>query len=92
MAYPFSRLQREQVIHDADGGDSVVVFWAAGTASAVDAEAFGQGRDVGAVGVFDPRVDDQLLQFKPIGGGHFTDTTTGTTWDLFGQARTGPLA
>lgn len=91
-AYPFGRLQREQVIHDAAGGEVVVVFWAAGTASAVDTDAFGQGRDVGAVGVFDPRIDDQRLQFKPIGGGRFQDTATGTIWDLFGVARAGPLA
>lgn len=92
VAYPFSRLRREAVIQDSAGGEPVVIFWAAGTASAVDADEFGRGRDVGAVGVFDPRIDGQRLDFEPTSDGRFRDRSSGTVWNLFGQAESGPLA
>jgi len=91
VAYPFSRLRREGAINDLLGSQPLVIFWAAGTASAVDSDQFGQGRDVGAVGVFDPRIDGRTLQFEPAGTERFRDTSSGTIWNLFGQAETGPL-
>jgi len=92
VAYPFSRLRREEAVHDSAGPLPLVVLWTAGTASAVDSDEFGQGRDVGAVGVFDRRLDGRLLAFEPIGGGRFRDTASGTIWNLLGQAESGPLA
>jgi hypothetical protein len=92
VAYPFSRLRRELVVQDAVGGERVVVFWAPGTASAVDSSAFGQGRDVGAVGVFEARIGDQVLRFEPTGDGRFRDTGSGSIWNLVGRAVSGPFA
>ncbi len=91
VAYPFSRLKQLRVIHDGAAPEPIVIFWAAGTASAVDAAEFGQGRDVGAVGVFDPRLGPDTLKFEPAGDDGFRDTTSGTTWNLFGQAVSGRL-
>ena len=59
----------------------MVIFWTAGTASALDAPAIANGRDVGATGVFDPRgrsfgvEDDQIV-----------DRETGSTWSITGEA------
>lgn len=90
VAYPFGRLKQSRVINDRAGPEPIVIFWTAGTASAVDAAEFGQGRDVGAVGVFDPRLGADTLRFEAQGNDGFRDTATGTTWNLFGQAVSGP--
>jgi hypothetical protein len=37
-------------------------------------------------------VDAQVLTFEPQGDDTFLDRETGTTWDLFGKAVSGPLA
>jgi hypothetical protein len=91
VAYPFRRLQQARVVNDLVGPDPVVIFWTPGAASAVDAGEFGQGRDVGAVGVFNRRVGSEVLAFEPSGPASFRDLSTGTTWNLFGQGVAGPL-
>lgn len=90
VAYPFARLRQTRVVNDRIGAEPVVVFWAAGAASAVDAGEFGQGRDVGAVGVFDRRVGADTLTFEAVGSDGFRDTASSTTWNLFGLAVAGP--
>jgi hypothetical protein len=83
---------------DADAGTTVlmdparnlVIFWQAGTASAVDTTDIGQGRDVGATGVFSPVAGDRMLSLAAADGG-FRDRETGSTWSLSGLALTGPL-
>ncbi len=62
-----------------------------GTASALDAGTVSGGRDVGATGVFSRVVDGEELQFEPQDGG-FVDDRTGSTWNVLGEAITGPLA
>ena len=92
VAYPFSRLAEERVVNDEIGGLPISVFWAPGTASALDAASVAGGRDVGATGVFSRRVDDRTLDFRTAGDGRFTDRQTGSVWNLLGEALTGPLA
>ena len=91
-AYVYDRLFDEQVIHDTLGGEALVVFWKAGTASAVDTGSIAEGRDVGTTGVFLRTVGDQVLTFKPGAEGSFIDEETGSTWDILGEAIAGPLA
>ncbi len=91
LAVPFSVLEKEPVVHFTLGGQDLVVFFKKGTASALDSEEIAEGRDVGAVGVFDPRVDGMKLAFKARGDA-FVDDATGSTWDLLGRAVAGPLA
>jgi len=91
-AYAFSLLARRRVIHDEIGALPVVVVWAPGTASALDAAAIRDGRDVGATAVFDRRVDGRVLTFEPAGDGRVRDRETGSVWLLSGRAVSGPLA
>ena len=76
----------------AEAGDlELVVFRTPGTASALDDRTIGAGNDVGAVGVFEVEIDGDRLQFA-VEVDRIVDTTTGSTWNVFGEAVDGPLA
>ena len=92
VAYAFSLLARRRVIHNEIGPHAFVVFWAPGVASALDASAIRDGRDVGAAAVFDRRVGGRMLSFEPAGNGRFRDRETGSLWLLSGRAVAGPFA
>ena len=92
VAYPFAHLAEVRVVNDEIEGLPVVVFWAPGTASALDAESVSGGRDVGATGFFSRRVANRTLDFRAAGAGRFTDRQTGSTWSLTGNAVSGPLS
>ncbi len=92
VASAFSLLARRRVINDEVGALHLVVFWTPGTASALDARAIRDGRDIGATAVFDRRLDGRVLSFEPGGGGRFRDRETGSVWLLSGRAVEGPLA
>ncbi len=72
-------------------GRPVVVWLEPGTVSALDGGAVDSGREVGASGAFRPRVRGRDLTFERTENG-FVDEQTGSTWDLFGEAVSGPLA
>ncbi|MEX2466095.1 MAG: DUF3179 domain-containing protein [Gemmatimonadota bacterium] len=92
VAYPFSELDDRRVVNDEIEGEAVVVFWAPGTASALDRSEIAEGRDVGSSGVFRATLGDRRLTFEPGDGDRFNDRETGSTWDVTGQAVGGPLA
>ncbi len=79
------------VVHDAVGGERIVIFYVAGTLSALDAAALERSRPIGATAVFSPIVGGRKLTFEAAGRG-FRDRETGTTWNLLGVALGGPLA
>jgi hypothetical protein len=91
VAYPLSLLSEQGVINDNLNGHDVVIFHQEGTSSALDAEAIALGQEVGATGVFDPRVNDQTLTFRQDGDA-ILDEETGTVWNVLGQATEGQLA
>ncbi len=91
VGYPFSALSEGKVVNDTVAGTPIVVFWAPGTASALDERTIARGRDVGSTGVFRSTVGDEALRFGAAGDGRFRDEATGTTWDLTGRAIDGPL-
>ncbi|HKX74267.1 MAG TPA: DUF3179 domain-containing protein [Acidimicrobiia bacterium] len=72
------------------GTTSLVVFWKAGQASALEDSSVAGGRDVGSVGVFSSVVDDQTLTFRVVDGA-FVDDQTGSTWDIAGRSTGGEL-
>ena len=76
---------------DIIGDTLVAVFWAPGTASALDAGSVASGRDVGAGVVFSRALDGQTLSFR-FNGGKIVDEQTGSEWNVLGQAVGGPLA
>lgn len=86
VAYPYRVLAargRAGVLHHR----GLVVFWRAGTASALDTEAIARGRDVGATGVFEARGRRFVAR-----DGFLLDRKTGSRWSLTGRAVSGPLA
>jgi hypothetical protein len=91
VAYPYDVLQKVRVVNDAVGGTDVVVLWAPGTASALDAGSVAGGRDVGAANVYTRTVDGQRLTFA-LDGDRIVDTETDSTWNILGQATAGKLA
>jgi hypothetical protein len=91
VAYPYTVLEEVQVVNDVVGRMPVVVFWAAGTASALDREAITTSRDVGAAVAYDRDYDGRVLNFQIVGS-EIVDQETGTTWNVLGQAVAGELA
>lgn len=92
LAYPFSALGERRVVNDDAGGSPLVVWWAPGTASALDAGVIADGRDVGSSGVFLREVNGRSLSFEPAGDGRYRDRETGSLWRFDGRAVQGPLA
>ena len=90
-AYPWPRLAGLRVIHDTVAGESLVILYRPGTLSALDEARIERSRAIGATGVFGRILEGRTLTFEPAGTG-FRDRETGTTWDLLGHARSGPLA
>ena len=91
VAYAYDVLQQVRVVNDTVGGVPIVVLWAPGTASALDAGSVAGGDDVGAATTFSRELDDRTLAFV-FDGERITDEGTGTEWDVLGQAVSGPLA
>lgn len=90
VAYPYEVLQEEQVVNDTVGDSEIVVFWSAGTASALDARSIAEGRDVGAAVAYSREVDGSVLTFA-LEDGEIVDQETGSVWDAQGQAISGEL-
>jgi hypothetical protein len=91
VAYPYVTLAEVGVINDHVGGRALAIFSRSGTSSALGASTIASGRDVGATGVFDATVDDQILSFRRQGE-EVVDEQTGSTWNIAGQAVDGPLS
>jgi thiol-disulfide isomerase/thioredoxin len=91
VGYPYDVLQEVHVVNDTVGGVPIVVLWAPGTASALDAGSVAGGEDVGAATTFSRELDGQTLTFV-FDGDRIVDEQTGTEWDVLGQAVSGPLA
>jgi hypothetical protein len=90
VAYPFSVLAEQHLIADSVGGQPIVIFYQPGTASALDAASLADGRDVGATGVYLPKIDGQHLTFTWHDEA-FVDAETGSRWTFLGEAIEGPL-
>ena len=90
VAVPLSSLRQHQVMPVALGGRQLVLWWAPGTVSALDATRVSDGADIGATGVFVPTIDGRILSFTASVAG-FVDRETSSTWDLLGRATAGPL-
>jgi hypothetical protein len=91
VAYPYDVLKDVRVVNDTLGGKDIVVFWQAGTASALDSSSIADGRDVGAASAFLRELDGRTLTFK-FDGSRILDDETGSEWNVLGTAVNGPLA
>jgi hypothetical protein len=91
VVVPFSRLERERVVQLRLDGRPTVVLFKRDVKSALDASRIGDSRLVGTATAFDRRIDGSALSFAPDAEGVFRDRQTGSTWDITGLARSGPL-
>lgn len=90
-AYPYDVLKQWRAVNDKVGGVDVAVFWQPGAASALDAAALAEGREVGAALAFESRLDGRWLSFRYVEG-RLIDNETGSTWTALGAATAGALA
>lgn len=92
-AYPFSLINKVQVVHDNLAGQELVVFWGASdTADALDSGLIADAIGIGTGIVYNPVVDGERLTFVASGDTEFVDNETGTTWSILGKATSGELA
>ncbi len=91
VAYPYEILAQVQVVNDLVGGQPIVVFWAAGAASALDAGTIAEGQDVGFATAYSRELDGMSLTFQAVGQ-RVVDLQTGSEWNALGLAVAGELA
>lgn len=91
VAYPYEVLQEIGVVNDIIDDQPIVLFWEAGTASALDSGVVATGRDVGAASTYSRVLDGETLTFT-IDGNKIVDEQTGSIWNVLGQALEGELA
>jgi len=89
-AYPYSTTRKLGVVNDEVGTVPLVVFHGDGALSAMDQGQIASSREVGSTGVFDRRMEGQVLTFEYTNG-RFRDTETSSTWDITGKAVEGPM-
>lgn len=92
IVVPFSTLSEIALARVDLAGTAIVVFWAPGTASALDELHIATSRDVGSAAAYFPEVDGHMLTLAPDAPGRFRDEETGSVWDVTGLALSGPLA
>lgn len=92
VAYDLGALAEVIVVNDEIEGIPVAAFWQPGVASALDASAIDDSRDVGMAALYDRQVGDIVLSFTAADDGTIVDEQTGSTWDFFGMATGGELA
>lgn len=90
VAYPYDILREVNVINDIVSSEEIVIIWAQGTASALDANVIPDGRDVGATVAYSRVLDDQVLDFE-FRDGKIFDIQTGSEWNILGLAIAGEL-
>lgn len=90
VAYPYDVLSTEKVINDVVANEAVVVFWAAGTASALDTSSIAQGRDIGTAAAYSAELEGVVYDFS-YAGQVIRDQQTSSIWNVLGQAIEGDL-
>ena len=95
VAFPYEAVQENAVngwavVMEQVAGQSVAVFWKAGTASALDSGDIAEGRDVGAIAAYRPEANGRTLTFVIRENG-IVDRRTGSAWNILGTAVSGPL-
>lgn len=74
------------------GPDRVVLWHAPGQVSALDTQRIPDGAEIGSVAAFVADAEGRALDFTRADDGTFRDQQTGSVWNLFGRALSGPLA
>lgn len=90
VAFPYDVLRELNVINDTVATDPIAVFWAEGTASALDRRNIPEGRDTGAAVAYSRLLDGRELTFE-LSDGKILDDQTGSAWNILGEAISGEL-
>jgi len=88
--YPLSEITKAKVINDNAHGKQVAIFYQQGTVSVLDKKDIKESKDIGAVTVFDPRLNGRTLFFKKVDNG-FEDEQTNSLWSITGKCFDGEL-
>ena len=89
-AYPFTLFETMPVINDSVAGTDIAIFYAPDTQSAFLGMFASESPVVGSTGVYDPSLDGRRLTFRSEDGS-ILDEQTGSVWNIFGEAISGPL-
>ena len=90
LAISRDEVARAGVLEVPVGGRDLVILHAPGQVSALDTPQIANGREIGSVGVFEPRAGGRQLTFRRHGQ-VFVDDQTGSHWNILGEAIAGPL-
>ena len=92
VAVFLDQLTEERTVEVTVGAREIVVLWAPGQASALDAAVIDDGRDVGQTAAFVAELDGEPVDLTPTDtDGRFVDERSGSTFDLRGRALDGSL-
>ena len=92
IAYGYDTLSQLRVVNDVVADVPIVVFWKSGTLSALNNQVIAESKDVGSGAAFGRIVNNQTLTFsQSFEDGAFVDNETGSIWNIFGTAISGPL-
>ena len=89
--YPFGAFAEEPVVNDEVGGEPVVVMSRGGTLSVLDKNRIADSRRIPSAAAYSRRLEERVLEFE-LRDGRIADSTTGSIWNLFGEAVDGPLS
>jgi len=88
--YPQSVLENVKVINDKVANKNIVLFYKKGVVSVLDKKDISKSRDIGTVVVFNPKIEEMVLEFVK-NGRYFRDKQTGSKWTITGQCISGKL-
>lgn len=92
VAVPRDLLADRGVQHVEVGREHVVLWHSPGQVSALDTREIPDGAEIGSVAAFAAELGGKALDFTRADDGTFRDQQTGSVWNLFGRAESGPLA
>ena len=90
MALPIDQLAETGTTPLSGDGRPITVWHLPDAPWAIGATLVGDADDTGVTAVFDARHDGVELSFTRVGE-QFVDDATGSSWDIFGNAVSGPL-
>jgi hypothetical protein len=90
IAVPIEALAGSGTIPLDGDGRPITVWHLPDAPWAIGAPVVGDADDTGVTAVFDARHDERQLTFTRVGD-QFVDDVTGSNWDIFGNAVSGPL-
>jgi hypothetical protein len=88
-AYPYSRLEKEGVLHDVINGQPVVFFTRKNTRSALDQRLISESRLIISAQAFRPVVSGKQLDFYMSLDDRILDRQTNSVWTITGHAVAG---